>query len=325
MIFVGDIIRILSDGQFHSGPELGERLGISRAGIWKTMKKLEEIDLRLERKRGVGYRIPGGLELLSLDRIKKHIEPAALVSIPNIELFTTIDSSNSYARGLVGKRSCSGTVILAEHQTAGRGRHGKHWYSSFGGNILLSMIWEFEVGVTALQGISLAVGVIVRRALVGLGVDRVQLKWPNDLCVSGRKLGGILLEVTGDLAGPCSAVIGIGVNYKLPKATNPIDQPWTDVWSESRCKVSRNELCAVLLNHMLDMLKDFEFIGFSAYREEWQRADALRGKYCTVRSNKELASGTVVGVDHNGALILRLKNGQHRTFSGGELSLRLAP
>ena len=175
-------------------------------------------------------------------------------------------------------------------------------------------------------------GVAVKRALDSSGVNGVQLKWPNDIYVDGKKLGGILLEMIGDPAGQCSVIVGVGLNVAMPEERGAaIDQAWTDIRSqlqdalgEDSTTVSRNALASTLISEILVVLSDFQARGFSSYREEWQQADAFFGMQAVISTPKESAPGVVRGVDENGALRLELESGEIKSFIGGELSLRLS-
>lgn len=319
-----NILNILKDGDFHSGESLGEQLGVSRTAVWKQLQKLEEMGLQVESVKGTGYRITDGLELLCKDSIAAHLSAVGAQMPRQIEIFRTLDSTNKYVRERAEQSDYSGSVVLAERQTSGRGRRGKTWVSPFAANIYMSILWDFEQGAKALEGLSLGIGVAVRRALVELGIKNVSLKWPNDIYVSDKKLGGILLEMIGDPAGQCSVIIGVGINVSMPEATaTNIDQPWTDIRTESTQQISRNLLAAVLIDNIFAVLDDFESVGFAGYRDEWQVADAFKGQQGTVSTPRDSISGTVVGVDNNGAVQLRLADGQVQSFIGGELSLRL--
>jgi len=320
------ILDVLKDGEFHSGETLGEKVGCSRTAVWKHLQKLEAMGLLIETTKGTGYRIIGGVDLLDGQAITGALAVAARPHLSNIHVFQTIDSTNTYARELAEKSSVSGLVILAEQQTAGRGRRGKNWVSPFAANIYLSIVWDFEKGAQALEGLSLAVGVAVRRALIAHGVQGVKLKWPNDIYVEQKKLGGILLEMIGDPAGHCSVVIGVGLNVSMPVSqASAIDQDWTDVATELQDKLpARNKLAAELISEILPLLSTFQAQGFAAYRDEWQAADAFYGQTALISTPKQSIAGIVKGVDINGALRLELDGGNIESFIGGELSLRLA-
>jgi BirA family biotin operon repressor/biotin-[acetyl-CoA-carboxylase] ligase len=314
------ILAVLNDGGFHSGEALGSALGVSRTAVWKQLQKLATMGLPLESIKGTGYRLAQGFELLAAVDIRVHLSAA---SPRHIDVFHSLESTNTFAREQAAKRDYAGSVVFAERQTAGRGRRGKEWLSPFGASIYMSVLWDFEQGAQALQGLSLGVGVAVRRALLELGLADVSLKWPNDIYVKGKKLGGILLEMVGDPEGHCSVVIGIGINVSMPIAIGQnIDQPWTDLDSESLSAFSRNKLAASLIDEIFTLLADFETVGFSAYRDEWESADAFSGLQCAIITPRETVSGVLSGVDNNGAVRLRLADGSIQRFIGGELSLR---
>ena len=319
------ILNALKDGKFHSGESLGELLGVSRTAVWKQLQKLEEIGLQVESVKGTGYRVVNGIDLLVKDDITVHLRDRNRNEPRSIELFQSLGSTNKYLREQAEKSDCSGSVVLAERQTSGRGRRGKTWVSPFAANIYMSILWDFEQGAQALEGLSLAVGVAVRRALIEVGLEDVRLKWPNDIYIGNKKLGGILLEMIGDPAGHCSVVIGVGINVSMPAsmAVN-IDQPWTDCCSESDAPIARSRLAALLIDNIFDILNDFESLGFAGYRDEWQEADAFKGLQGTISTPRDSVSGTVIGVDNSGAVQLKLMSGEVKSFIGGELSLRLA-
>ncbi len=327
------IIDILKDGAFHSGEVLGEKVGCSRTAVWKHLRKLEALGLVIETTKGTGYRIVGGIDMLDEKSIVGALSVEARPHLSNIDIFQAINSTNTYARELAESSSVSGAVILAEQQTAGRGRRGKNWVSPFAANIYLSIVWDFEQGAQALEGLSLAIGVAVKRALTVHGVQGVKLKWPNDIYVEQKKLGGILLEMIGDPVGHCSVIVGVGLNVSMPALqATAIDQDWTDVTTELHTQQSnadgqklsvRNTLAAALISEILPLMDTFQAQGFAAYRDEWQAADAFYGQSAEISTPKQSIAGVVRGVETNGALRLELDNGTIESFIGGELSLRL--
>lgn len=319
------ILQLLKDGQFHSGESLGEHLGVSRTAVWKQLQKLEAIGLQLESVKGTGYRVPAGFELLDQKQIRDQLTVLAALQPAQLEIFQSIDSTNKYLRERADNPQYARSVVLAESQSGGRGRRGKTWVSPFAANIYMSVLWDFERGAEALEGLSLAIGVAVRRALMQVGLEDVQLKWPNDIYIGGNKLGGILLEMLGDPAGHCSVVVGVGINVSMPiEAAEAIDQDWTDISSQLPKPISRNRLAAALISHILVVLDSFQACGFGPYRDEWQSADAFKDQQATVTTVRDVISGTVVGVDNGGALEMKLASGEIQRFIGGELSLRLA-
>ena len=172
------------------------------------------------------------------------------------------------------------------------------------------------------EGLSLAVGVAVAKALQHLEVPNIALKWPNDILCGGAKLGGILIEMLGDAAGSCQAVIGIGLNVQMPaRAGKEIDQRWTDIRSATGTGVSRNQILIALLDQLLPLLADYEDSGFSPWRERWLELDAHAGKEVIVSSGDRRTAGTARGIDETGALVLDTALGR-QVVHGGEVSVR---
>lgn len=281
--------------------------------------------LQLESIKGRGYKIPDNFELLDASQISAALNDATTDQLKGLHIYQTIDSTNKAAHQLIDEQasSASGSVVLSEYQTMGRGRRGKHWVSPFAANLYLSMVWDFDQGASALQGLSLAIGVAVSRALKQLNIHGVRLKWPNDIYIENKKLGGILLEMVGDPAGQCTVIIGIGINHAMPQQSGEgIDQQWTDLTTVSSKAISRNQLAAYIINHCFEVLSDYQQRGFDYYQDEWQAIDAFQGSPAEVSTVNQSTAGTAVGVDERGALKLKLANGDIKTFIGGELSLR---
>lgn len=317
------LLQSLGDGQYHSGEALGEILGVSRTAVWKHLKKLEPLGLVITSVKGKGYCLEGGLELLDEARIRSGLMDTSAPLLRELALFLTLDSTNTTAmQSSIG----SGYVCLAEQQLAGRGRRGRDWVSPFGRNIYLSAVWHFEGGVAALEGLSLAVGVAVVEALADLGLSGAQLKWPNDILFQGRKLAGILLEMSGDVSGACKVVVGVGLNVSMPsEVAEAIDQPWCDIARLASSMgvegLSRNQLVAALLNRLLPLLASYQSRGFVHYLPSWQVLDAFAGAEVELRSGNRVESGVAEGVTVDGALRLRVGD-EIKAFSGGEVSLR---
>lgn len=314
------ILDLLADGQFHSGEELGLLLGVSRAAVWKHLQKLEGLGIKLLSVKGRGYCIDGGLDLLDLEKIVARVHS----SLPlKFNLFPQIDSTNSY---LMRHENPALQVCLAESQSSGRGRRGRVWVSPFAQNIYCSIGWGFEGGVAALEGLSLAVGLVIVRALQRYGITGLELKWPNDVLYQEQKLAGVLIEIAGDPAGYCQVVVGVGINVAMgDDQKNMISQPWTDIRSilaqQTLPYISRNQLVATLIDEMVLVLDGYERAGFSSYCAEWQSLNAHAGQMVELRNGNIVCSGICVGVDEVGALVLETAQGREM-FHGGEISLR---
>lgn len=256
-----------------------------------------------------------------LDKQEINVQLSKLASalISEFVIFPFIDSTNTYLMEVAQTNAQSGCVCFAETQTAGKGRRGRQWISPKGQNIYGSFLWRFE-NAQALNGLSLAIGVGVIRALNKLGIFNVNLKWPNDIYSEGKKLGGILIEVTTHSDNRVSAVIGLGLNVHLPTKIEQITQAYTDLNTITDIELNRNQLVAQLLNELLPIAATFEKQGFSAYLNEWREQDCLFGKTVTLFVGSQKLTGIVQGIDENGLLKLQRDDGTIQIFASGEVS-----
>ncbi|MCC5812672.1 MAG: bifunctional biotin--[acetyl-CoA-carboxylase] ligase/biotin operon repressor BirA [Ectothiorhodospiraceae bacterium] len=313
------LLKLLADGQPHSGEALGEALGISRAAVWKQIGRLREAGLPVSAVAGAGYRLDEPLTLLSAEAIRTAL-PFSLAEPPRIDVHFQVDSTNRLAHEAPPGEPL---VVLAERQTAGRGRRGRSWVSPLGASLYLSLSWPFQAPARGLSGLSLLTGLCVAEALEQVLGLQPQLKWPNDLMYQGRKLAGILIELSGEPDGPCRAVIGIGVNCRLPEEqVTAIDQPWTDLYRATGQAPDRNRIAAAILTQLATRLPVFERQGFQTFQADWASRDMLQGEEVVLHLGKEQRRGVAVGVDGAGALLMATAAGTE-AFAAGEVSVRL--
>lgn len=317
------LLAALADGRPVSGNSLATHFGVTRAAVWKQIEKLRALGAPVIAGSGSGYRIAAPIELLDRDAILAALPQYPREQLQAVDVHWQIDSSNSELL----RRAQGGTIDLracfTELQSAGRGRRGRHWHLPLGGGLAFSLLRPFDSGMTALAGLSLAVGIAVIRALEELGFRGLGLKWPNDLQHAGRKLAGILVELGGDALGPCHAVIGIGLNLRLgAHADVDIDQDWCDLASIGDAPLpNRNLVAARLLAHLIDALDQFERLSFESFVDDYARYDALRGKTIRVPIGSEAFFGEAIGVDHTGALRVRTAD-REILVDSGEVSVR---
>jgi len=313
------LLKLLADGAFHSGPVLGERLGVSRAAVNKAIQSLVESGADIHRVSGRGYRL--GEPFVPLSEVPIGTLLAERQVQADVEIFDEVDSTNQQL--LRTPDLPSGCVCLAEAQSAGRGRRGRGWVATACHNILMSMSWRFETGPAGLAGLSLAAGVAVLRALEEFGVRGAGLKWPNDILHDGRKLAGLLIDLRGESSGPSLVVLGLGLNVHLaPNDAVLIDQPWISLRDNLPAPVDRNRLAGLLILHLHEMFRRFERAGFEAFRAEWERRHLYAGQPVRLQSGHEDVFGTVAGIDAQGGLRVQLAGGELRTFHSGDVSLR---
>lgn len=239
-----------------------------------------------------------------------------------IEHLATCTSTNTVLLERAARGAPSGAVLLTDVQTAGRGRRGRSWVSSPEHSLAFSLLWKFP-GRPALDGLSLAAGIAITQALEDLGVAGVGLKWPNDVWLFGRKLGGVLIEVSFDTSHT-TAVIGIGLNRSRdPAWAEHIDQPLATL-SDAGLAPGREQLLAAVLRRLVAILDAFAIGGFAIARADWEARNALQGLPVRVFSERGEQAGICVGVADDGALILHQDSGARLLVKGGEVSLRPA-
>jgi BirA family biotin operon repressor/biotin-[acetyl-CoA-carboxylase] ligase len=310
-------LRCLADGRFHSGEAMARDLGRSRATLSEALKRATELGVELFSVPGKGYKLAEPIEFLDARAVASMM--GELASRLRFEVVDEVDSTSSRLLARAAAGEAPGACLAAEWQSSGRGRRGRAWVGGLGGSLMFSLLWRFERGVGHLAGLSLAVGLAVARALRECGVAKAQVKWPNDVVVDFRKLGGILIETSGEMQGPSVAVIGIGLNYRLGERLGEIDQPAADIQGCASEAPSRNLVLATTLVQLVRVLDDFERKGFAPMRSEWRSLHAYEGRRArVVPPNEPAFEADVTGVGEDGALVVSVR-GQSMTLSSAEL------
>jgi len=308
------LISILSDGEFHSGEQLGTELGMSRAAINKHIQTVRDWGVDIFTVPGKGYRLPSPIQLLDEAQILSFLPEGRVSVLP------VIDSTNQYLLDRIATLS-SGDACVAEYQQAGRGRRGRKWFSPFGSNLYLSMYWKLEQGPAAAMGLSLVIGIIMAEVLQKLGAADVRVKWPNDLYLKDRKLAGILVELTGKTGDAAHLVIGAGINLRMREpSADSIDQGWINL-QEAGVNIDRNQLTATLLTELRLALRQFEIDGLAPFISRWRSLDNFIDRPVKLLIGEQEIHGIERGIDQQGALLLE-QDGVIKPYIGGEISLR---
>lgn len=311
----------LADGRFHSGEQLAGELRVSRSAVWKAAGTLRALGAGLHAVRNRGYRLDRTCEPLDAGSIRALLPRALRERVAKLETTWSIASTNSALLERAGPRSGTSEVLLAEYQSAGRGRRGRAWLAPPGGAICLSLSWMFRAVPPDLGALGLVIGVCALRALEELGVRHASLKWPNDLLLGERKLGGVLIDLRAESAGPAYVVIGIGLNVTLGERVlakiAAAGLPAADLVSAGLAAPPRNRVAAGLIGACLRGLMEFEQRGLKPFIEEWRGADALRGRPVDVKVVEGTSSrGLARGIDLHGALLVETAQGMRRFISG---------
>lgn len=282
------VAEILNDNQYHDGNSIGKQLNITRAAVWKIIKKLEAYNIPIQSVKGKGYILEEPLILLDENKIK------ALISEKNIdiEVHEKIDSTNDYLKKS-SKKNKKIRVCIAESQTQGKGRLNRQWHSPFGKNIYFSMNYPFQKDMSELSGLSLVVGLAVCSAIENSCSlsHALQVKWPNDILANQKKISGNLIEIQAESHGFCQAIIGIGINVNMQHAYhNEINQQWASVRELSQSYQDRNQLCVQLIQQLLSYLQRFCQSGLKVFLNEWQQRDYLFNKAIKLTSHQTVFS-----------------------------------
>lgn len=308
------LVALVADGEFHSGEQLGEALGMSRAAINKHIQTLKSWGLDVYTVTGKGYSLPEPIQLLDEEVILSHLHQ------PNLAVIPVIDSTNQYLLDRMDQLP-SGYTCIAEYQQAGRGRRGRKWFSPFGSNLYMSMYWRLEQGPAAAMGLSLVIGIIMAEVIQSLGAPDVRVKWPNDLYLHDRKLAGILVELTGKTGDAAQIVMGAGVNLLMrSEGTAEINQDWINL-QEAGVDIDRNELAAKLINSLREALPIFERDGLAPFVSRWEALDNFINRPVKLLIGDREVYGIARGIDKQGGLLLE-QDGVIKSWVGGEISLR---
>jgi BirA family biotin operon repressor/biotin-[acetyl-CoA-carboxylase] ligase len=320
------VFQRLSADAYVSGESLAADLSVTRAAIWKAVEALRELGVSLEAQTQKGYRLAPGVSALSAERIAALLPSEVSERLEALRIDWTLESTNTVLLNALPPAAGAGAVVLAEHQTGGRGRRGRSWVAPPGGAICFSLAWQYAEMPSDLSALSLLVGLCVVDALREVGVDAVKLKWPNDLVTSRGKLGGILIEMRAEAGGPVHVVIGIGLNVRLDEdaraqvraAGNEADdlRAWVDPAPD------RNAVVAALLRQLLPALAAFPAEGLTPHLARWDASDALFNREVRVENAGEHTLGIARGIDSHGALLVETPRGVHR-FISGEVSVRV--
>ena len=310
-----------ASSDFLSGEALSRTCGISRTAVWKQIQRLQEEGYRIESQRKLGYRLVGRSDVLKEPEIRRRLNGEFWNTI---YCYDMIDSTNQEARRLLLQGSGQGTVIVAETQTAGRGRRGHTWESRKGKGIWFSFILEPRVGLQETSQYSFVMALAVAAGIQEATGLQAQLKWPNDVLVQGKKVYGILLELVAELSQVQQLIVGIGMN-----ANQTQEEFAPEVQSKAISlamvlghPVQRTEVLCAVLRYVETYCRLLEEKGFAAIKEQWMKCSCMMGKKIQVLRNGEIAlTGTAVDLDDMGALIVSTAQGQF-CVTAGEVSLR---
>ncbi len=303
-----------------SGSALAEKLGVSRNAVWKAVKALESEGYIIDSVTAKGYRLSKDSNHLSEHLIASKLTASVLGK--RIIVLDEIDSTNNYAKELTAKDKSNGTIIVADRQTAGKGRMGRSFVSPSGKGLYMSVILRPEFSLHIAPLITSAVAVAVAEAIESLCDTDISIKWVNDLYLNGKKICGILTEGSMDMEMRAMdiAVIGIGINVRSVEGCfdEELSKRASSIEDETGIVIDRNALCAAVINYIDIYLNRIEN---RSYLREYRRRELLTGNEITANVGNETITGKAVGIDRNANLMVELENGIVRSLSSGEANL----
>lgn len=312
------ILESLADGEWHSGARIAETLAVTRASVGQQVARLRAQGWQIEGQAGSGYRLQGPGRPL-----RRQVIEACPGMAPDLfasaEFFAAIESTSDYLARSALSPDGRGCLCVAEHQTAGRGRRGREWVAPPGASIAFSLARMMPLPPADLTPMALVTAVATTDALTSLGARGLALKWPNDIEADSAKLGGILIDISGETDGPTRIVIGIGLNHDLG-AVGGVDlgRTVTDcarVWHGE--VPPRDEIICRVATAVARACTEFVANGFPPFRAHWDARDSLAGHAVRLQiTPQRWVDGVAAGVDASGALLLDTHQGRQRFFAG---------
>jgi BirA family biotin operon repressor/biotin-[acetyl-CoA-carboxylase] ligase len=311
------ILDALRREKYISGEELGKKLRLSRTAVWKYINELRQKGYQIDSSPGRGYSLLKSPDLVLPEEIALGLETRFLGR--KIAYHKEVGSTQDIAKELARKGATEGTIVITESQTKGRGRITKQWSSPSGVGIYTSIILKPNLKPSETLQMPLMAGVAVCQAIEKITPLKPKIKWPNDIILAGKKVAGILTEMGAEIDKVDYIVLGIGINVNTPRSllTGEIEERATSLAEECGEYVSRVKLLQCLLSELESVYTEFLLSGFEPIKERWKALDNTIGSWVKVSGIGEAIEGEAIDIDHDGALILREKNGKTTRIIGG--------
>lgn len=311
------LVKKIADGAFHSGDDVASELSVSRSVICKDIKILETLGLKVNKIPGRGYQLTQPIHLYEQNKISSVMNSTDSCEI---EILPWIDSSNTYLQKKCKNKNLSKHFVFVESQINGKGRQGKQWTSPFGTNLYCSIAWMFN-RLDKIVQLPLFVGIMTLDFLRQMGIENIELKWPNDILIQGEKIAGILIDSSIDASNVCQTIIGIGINIEPTYGMSAINQPWTSLQLKIGKSIDKNIIAAKFIDTCLSYLPQFEANGLSMFAEAISKVDYLRDKQIQILQSNTIYNAHCLGIQADGGLKVNM-NGNIKTIYSGDISVR---
>ena len=315
------VLMLLSDLKCYSGNEIAKALSISRTAVWKHINGLKSHGYLIKSHQSKGYQLRHPLTPLLREKIENNLKLLSFEERIEIECYPQVNSTNTLLKERLAKPDLL-EVVLTEQQFLGRGRFNREWHSPFGENIYLSLKKKLIIPFSSLSGFSLCISLALIEGLIAFGIpsDDLSIKWPNDLLLNGKKLAGILIELSGEVGAGAEAIIGVGMNVMMQEAS--IDKKWTSLSHHFNYEIDRNALVAQLISAIAQTTTQFETQGFTFFKEKWACYDVLKGEKIDLYFYDKKISGECLGIDETGNILIKQKDATVNSYAAGEVSFQ---
>lgn len=330
MLTMSKLIKSLSHEEYVSGQLLAERFAVTRATINNHITCLQQLGVQIECIPGRGYRLQHPLQLHDVEHIKTSLAPTVAQCMRELHCEQELESTNTSIKNYELPPKHHFSVLIAERQTAGRGRRGRTWISPYAANITLSLLWNWQAGMQNVGPLSPFLAIQLAQMLAKLGLSEVKVKWPNDIYCADKKIAGLLIECSGEANANCRLVIGLGLNVFMSRQLldQAIDQAWTDVITQHPAiTLDRDQIAAACIEALVTGLQDYESQSYETFGdglcEQWSEWDWLANKTVRVDSETNSVHGVAMGITDSGGLRLVTQEGEQEIVVG-EVSVREA-
>ena len=317
-----EILRALREtDSYVSGQELCRKLGVSRTAVWKNIRSLQEDGYEIEAVTNRGYRLAGVPDTIAEEEVASRLQTERMGR--QIRYFSRIDSTNQYAKRIAEEGAPDGTLIIADEQTAGKGRSGRTWVTPPAEAIAFTLLLRPKLSPDRISMVTLVMGLAVTNAVNSLYGVSAGIKWPNDVVIKGRKLCGILTEMSAEVRQVNYIVIGVGINANLTSFPEEIREIATSLRLELGCDINRAELIARVMTEFERLYAEFEAQGdLGAVMQEYNELCLNAGSKVRVLDPNGEYTGTSRGINSMGELLVETEDGKMQEVYAGEVSVR---
>lgn len=322
MVMQREILKRLRKGIYISGEDMAKSLGITRTAVWKYIRNLRKEGYRISSSPRLGYRLEQAPDLLNTEEIQTGL--TTHVFGRSMQYHEKVASTQHETKRLAESGAEEGTLVVAEAQSEGKGRRGRHWVSPPRMGIYLSLILRPDLEPFNIAQIPIVMGIGVCESISQVTGLQPRIKWPNDVLLEGKKVAGILVEMSAEPERVHYIILGIGINVNTPASIFPDDlrSTATSLAEVAGHPVCRRTLIQRLLPNLESIYNEFKRVGFEALRERWRQWDQTIHSWVEIEDPGSPIVGYALDIDKDGALIIKDQQGEVRRVLSGDVALK---